>query len=124
MNDQSTINVDNVILLIVLIRLKKIALTNSKKVSVMQDLININDMKFMCFINQVQLSMLNAFTVSHMSAVNALTFLFVMLLASAMSNIVMQSLKPEFRALLMSSVQSSFTINQNYQSSRSFKNFS
>ena len=58
--------------------------------------------------------MLNAFTVSYISAINALIFSFMMLSASAMLNVIMQNLKSEFRILSMFNVQSFFIINQNY----------
>ena len=77
----------------------------------MQDLININNIKFMYFINSIQLSILNAFTISHMNAVNALIFLFIILSVSAILNVAMQSLKSKFKVLLMFNVQSFFTIN-------------
>ena len=68
-------------------------------------------MKFIHFINLIQLLMLNAFTISYMSVVNALTFLFTMLLISVILNIIMQNSKFKFKVLLIFNVQSFFTIN-------------
>ena len=94
-----------------LIKFKKTILINLKKVSTMQDSININNIKFMCFINSIQLLMLNVFIILHVNTINVLTFLFLTLSASAMLNIIMQSLKSKFKALSAFSVQSFFTIN-------------
>ena len=71
-----------------LIKLKKIILINLKKVLIMQDSININNIKFMCFINLVQLLMLNAFIISYMSIVNTLTSSFMILLTFIILNII------------------------------------
>ena len=47
----------------------------------------------------------------HINAADVLTFLFMILSASAMLNIIMQNLKLKFKTLLMFSVQSFFIID-------------